>query len=1112
MPARMGPGRFVRIVGVLAALAYGGWYAYDELFKPGEVRRRVTEELTARFEGVDVEVGSARMRPFLGGVNVSDLKLIRRDDPTRTPFLHVPHAVIWLDKADLSRRFSAGKIEFDDARLRLIRDPTGKWNVEGITKPTAGGDQAPILILKKARVEVIDLRTGTAAVLDLQEMDLTVINDPANVFTFEAKGKSTPVGPFHARGRFESGVGASGTLDLNGIVLGPDLARLIGMFAPEALDHLATITGTATCRTRWTWKPGRQPVVAYDTELELTGARCSNPLLPAPIENLHLKARCKDGDLTVEDLSGKVGESGVCVKLEIDAPPTQPGAPVVLVSPDNIEERLRHLEVTVTDLVVGPDLFERLPPKLTQVRELFAPSGTADVTYERHRDQTGVRKRCVFRPKGMAAKYCGFPYPVDRIRGTIDATLDDVASRYEVDLVGEGNGKPVSLKGRVIGGADRQVDLVLTGSDISLDKALIDALPDEYPDLVRRLRPTATGDFTAKIRHNARVRRDHGPDAFDNEFDIKVRSGTLSYVDFPYALRNLAGNLIVRTVPHTPTIAPPDAGTPAAPACAEVGTVAIKDFTATGSGGCKLRINGSFGPEPGGDVLALDVRGEGVPLDGELFKAIARLKLDSSWSTFDPSGRMNCEIRVRIHNRYAPPSRPDQPFQPSRDLELGLSFNGPSLRPTFFPYQLTEAAGQVSYARGRVEMHQFRARHGATAITLPSAEVLLPPAGGYWADLYDLRVNPVVVDREFLAALPRGLKSACLGLDPRGPMAIHARRLVISDPPPGQPPVRAVPEVASAAHLTARATMSAPPRETLPTIYWDATVVFKDAAVHTGVSWDSLAGHLTTRGLYVGDRLGRVVGDLVVDKGRVMKQPVQAVSARFEVDPARPDVIAIPWINGRVYGGEVGGQARLEIGTPVRFDLALNASRLKLEEFSKANNLGAKTELEGLATAQLNLSNPPDPVTRLPVLEGSGSIDVPSGRMLDLPVMLDVIKLARLRPMDHTAFEEAHAVFRIRGDRLKVGQLDLLGNAVSLGGEGEMDLDGRNSRFEFYTVWTNIRNMLGGSGDVTARLSSSLYRIRVAGDLGGDKPPKVSQEPLPMITEPIRRLLGRAAK
>ena len=124
----------------------------------------------------------------------------------------------------------------------------------------------------------------------------------------------------------------------------------------------------------------------------------------------------------------------------------------------------------------------------------------------------------------------------------------------------------------------------------------------------------------------------------------------------------------------------------------------------------------------------------------------------------------------------------------------------------------------------------------------------------------------------------------------------------------------------------------------------------------------------------------------------MLKQPVEALSAHFEVDPVRPDVVTIPWINARAYGGEVGGEARLELGTPVKFDLSLNGARLKLEEFARVNHLGPTTQLEGLATAQIQLSNPMDPATRQPVLHGSGSIDIPNGKMLDLPVMLDVIK------------------------------------------------------------------------------------------------------------------------
>ena len=71
-----------------------------------------------------------------------------------------------------------------------------------------------------------------------------------------------------------------------------------------------------------------------------------------------------------------------------------------------------------------------------------------------------------------------------------------------------------------------------------------------------------------------------------------------------------------------------------------------------------------------------------------------------------------------------------------------------------------------------------------------------------------------------------------------------------------------------------------------------------------------------------------------------------------------------------------------------------------------------------------------------------------------------------------------------------------------------MNLDGSHAQFDFYTVWTNIRNLLGNGGDLAARVSGNLFSIRVSGDLGSDRPPKVTQEALPGIVDPIRRLDG----
>ena len=96
-----------------------------------------------------------------------------------------------------------------------------------------------------------------------------------------------------------------------------------------------------------------------------------------------------------------------------------------------------------------------------------------------------LRKRCVFRPKGMTARYRGFPYPTDHIRGTVEATLDDdAAPGTRWTWSARGAARRSASRDRSSVGPDREVDLVLTGSNIILDKTLIDALPDDYPALM----------------------------------------------------------------------------------------------------------------------------------------------------------------------------------------------------------------------------------------------------------------------------------------------------------------------------------------------------------------------------------------------------------------------------------------------------------------------------------------------------------------------------------------------------------------------------------------------------------------------------------------------------
>jgi hypothetical protein len=75
----------------------------------------------------------------------------------------------------------------------------------------------------------------------------------------------------------------------------------------------------------------------------------------------------------------------------------------------------------------------------------------------------------------------------------------------------------------------------------------------------------------------------------------------------------------------------------------------------------------------------------------------------------------------------------------------------------------------------------------------------------------------------------------------------------------------------------------------------------------------------------------------------------------------------------------------------MRYEINLTGSQIDLGRFGK-HNLGPKSELQGAAMARLHLTGHGD---RADALEGHGSIDVPHGRIYNLPLLLDILKFLR---------------------------------------------------------------------------------------------------------------------
>src|SRR5262249_43351171 len=112
-----------------------------------------------------------------------------------------------------------------------------------------------------------------------------------------------------------------------------------------------------------------------------------------------------------------------------------------------------------------------------------------------------------------------------------------------------------------------------------------------------------------------------------------------------------------------------------------------------------------------------------------------------------------------------------------------------------------------------------------------------------------------------------------------------------------------------------------------------------------------------------------------------------------------------------------------------------------------------------------------------------------------------------LRPPDETAFEEAHLAFGIHGPRVDFTRIDLLGNAVSLCGNGTMNLDGSNLNLDFFAVWGRLLQALPPVIDqIPAKFGQLLLKIKMRGRVGGEV--KCTKEPLPPVVD-LMKVIGK---
>ena len=1225
---------FIRggILTALAALIWAGLWAYNWV-SPETVRASVIENLQQQFDdSVEVEVGSAHVRLF-GGLSVGELKLTRRGETE--PFLHVPSAIITHDKERLNRgELVIRKIELDSPTIRLVRGADGKWNVSGITKP--GGEQKPIptILVKGGTVFIEDRSPAAIPPAAIRNIKLTVLGDASQWIKIDAQAsvgfgadpQPDPTAlaiPFAVTGKFNRDTNqAQGRVEINDLAIGPDFAAIVGRIHPAAEPYAQHIHAKVNVRAEVALPGSTGAKPTYDVKFDIREGRFDHEDLPWPIEQFAGSIRLRDGRVTVDKATAKLGKSAIDVSLETKADclnlaptptygprvrppvlshllkPPVPAVPAVETGDDPflaLEEKLEKLDLTIHSLTLDDELFQRITPKASVIQRMFSPDGGVDIGVQFTRKDGAWKREIDIRPNRLAIKYEKFRYPISDLAGSVKKVVaSDGTDEFRIDVTGTAGGRRVSMTGKVAGeGPDPFISLKIAGNDIPIDDKLMAALPGNYPVSLGKLRGKARGDF------NINIRQPFGVNRSENTFSIRVFDGSVNYTHFPLPVKQVRGNISIRVTAK-------DAKRPLRPGLAIVAEddtdrVELRNFEAVHDGG-RFWISGENEGVPGTTdrKLTLRVQGENCPIDADFKAALREIKLDSTIKTFNPRGDLTFGADVEIWDRsgrttpaerlpdVAPIAVPGAapvvallpagpPFNPATDMRLSFNFKGPSVTPDFFRYDLHNLAGLLRYHSGRVELVKFSAKHGATELKLEAGDIRFADSGEVWANLGGISMNPLVADEALLKAMPEKIRNAFKELKFRGAAELFVKHLVVSSPGEqkpqdavarGQAPIEELPKpkapvwsprdgsrpfspVAAAEPMvvpTPRppATVTpagnilpfalpwqkspAPPApqkplpaqipedKSKPVVYWNASLKLNGSSLEAGLSFEEIFGTIASEGRYEGTHLGAVVGNIWLDKATVGKQPLSSAKLGYRIRAQLPDastatgytapVIEFPDITATLFQGSVGGQARVVLDEQVKYRVWLTATGVRLDELARHTKLGSDSELRGFAQGSFLVENILDPKTGQWIASGQGQIDVPQGRLYKIPVLLDLLKVLKGQTPDRSAFEEAHATLELKGDRVKVTQLDLLGSAISLGGSGEMDTDGQYVKFEFYTIWSQTlkRWLTTPLGDVTGLLSGSLFKIELTRE-GGKLTPKAVV--LPAVTDPVRAVAER---
>lgn len=187
-----------------------------------------------------------------------------------------------------------------------------------------------------------------------------------------------------------------------------------------------------------------------------------------------------------------------------------------------------ELTITGRGAPIDAELCGAVPLRFYCLCDRFDPSGTvdADIRLSRIECEGGEPADWEIsgdvRPVDITMRYAGFPYPVERLSGTLQLDPDGIQLAGMVGRAGEGT---IRLEGVAAFDEQRALSnlaLEIAGEDIAIDASLLDALPRETARSLAAWQPQGQVDIWTTITQGS------GDDAVRQETQVRLKGAAVT--------------------------------------------------------------------------------------------------------------------------------------------------------------------------------------------------------------------------------------------------------------------------------------------------------------------------------------------------------------------------------------------------------------------------------------------------------------------------------------------------------------------------------------------------------------------------------------------------------